>query len=146
MPKPNPESDRGASAEYERGGAALETVAGRRRSFTSADKVRIVKEAERCVASGERGALGAMLRREGLYSSLVGSWRRQLGMQGAEGLVAKKTGRKPKATEDQRRVASLTKRNAELERKLHVAQVLIELQKKAHEVLGLVLPASDGGV
>jgi transposase-like protein len=113
--------------------------------FSPAAKLRIVKEADSCLASGKRGALEAMLRREGLYSSLLATWRTQLGAHGAGGLATKKPGRKPKLTEAERRNAELTKRNAELERKLHVANVLIALQKKAHEVLGLVLPESDGG-
>jgi transposase-like protein len=123
----------------------LETVPKRRRRvFSAADKLRIVKEADRCLASGERGALGALLRREGLYSSLVSSWRTQLGAHGAASLDAKKAGRKPKFTEAERLNAQLLKRNAELERKLHIANVLIALQKKAHELLGIALPESDG--
>jgi hypothetical protein len=58
--------------------------------------------------------------------------------------VAKKPGRKPRLTEAERRNVELMKRNAELERKLHVANVLIALQKKAHEVLGIALPESEG--
>jgi transposase-like protein len=122
----------------------VETVPKRsRRVFSAADKLRIVREADRCLASGERGALGAMLRREGLYSSLVSSWRTQLGVNGSAGLEAKKAGRKPKFTEAERLNAQLLKRNAELERKLHIANVLIALQKKAHELLGIALPESD---
>jgi transposase len=126
-------------------GASLETVAKRpRRLFSAATKLRIVKEADSCLASGKRGALEAMLRREGIYSSLLSTWRTQLGAHGTAGLATKKPGRKPKLTEAERRNVELTKRNAVLERKLHVANVLIALQKKAHEVLGLVLPESDG--
>ena len=68
----------------------------------------------------------------------------QLGAHGAAGLAGKKAGRKPKLTEAERLNAQLVKRNAELERKLHVANVLIALQKKAHELLGIALPESDG--
>lgn len=127
-------------------GASLETVpkSGKRRTFSAADKLRIVKEADRRLASGKRGDLEAMLRQEGIYSSLLSSWRTQLGAHGAEGLAARKPGRKPKLTEAERRNAELTKRNAELERKLHIANALIALQKKAHELLGLALPESDG--
>ena len=126
-------------------GAALETVAKRpRRHFSPAEKLRIVKEADRCLASGKRGELEALLRREGIYSSLLSSWRTLLGAHGSAGLTAKKAGRKPKFTEAERLNIQLTKRNAELERKLHIANVLIALQKKAHEILGLALPESDG--
>jgi transposase len=112
--------------------------------FSAADKLRIVKEADRCIASGKRGALGEMLRREGLYSSVLSSWRTQLGAHGAAGLAGKKVGRKPKLTDAERRIAELTKRNAKLEQKLHVANVLIGLQKKLHDLLGIPLPESDG--
>ena len=126
-------------------GAALETVAKRpRRHFSPAEKLRILKEADSCLASGKRGELEALLRREGIYSSLLSSWRTLLGAHGSAGLTTKKPGRKPKLTEAERLNVQLTKRNAELERKLHIANVLIALQKKAHEILGLALPESDG--
>jgi transposase-like protein len=151
VPKPIRVSDRHGSPDSEAAeralgvsGAAVETVAKRtRRVFSAADKVRLVKEADRCRTSGERGALEALLRREGIYSSLLSSWRTQLGAHGAAGLATKKPGRKPKLSEAERLNVELTKRNAVLERKLHVANVLIALQKKAHEVLGLALPESD---
>lgn len=152
MPKPFRVSDRAGSPDSERqqdlpdpSRATAETVAKRlRRVFRPADKLRIVREADSCLASGERGALEALLRREGIYSSQLSSWRAQLGAHGAAGLATKKTGRKPKLTEAERCNAELTKRNAVLERKLHIATALIALQKKAHEVLGLALPENDG--
>lgn len=151
MPKPSPIFNQDGASESQPpapqpvvAGGSVETVPKRRRVFSAAHKLRIVKEADRCLASGKRGALEAMLRREGIYSSQLSSWRTQLGAHGAGGLAAKKPGRKPKFTELERRNAELMKRNAQLERKLHVANVLIELQKKAHEVLGLALPESDG--
>ena len=102
-----------------------------------------MKEAAACVASGERGAVEALLRREGIYSSLLSSWRMQLGAHGAAGLEARKPGRKPKLDAKDRRIADLTKRNAKLERKLELADKLIALQKKAHEILGIALPEID---
>jgi transposase-like protein len=151
VPKPSLVSDSENSSENDGqqrslgvSGAAVETVPKRtRRVFSPADKLRMVKEADRCLASGKRGALGAMLRREGIYSSQLSTWRTELGAHGEEGLAAKKPGRKPKLSEAERRNVQLEKRNAELERKLHVANALIALQKKAHEVLGLALPESD---
>jgi transposase len=151
VPKPTRVSNRSGSqesADPERSlglsGAAVETVAKRsRRVFSAAEKLRLVKEADACLASGERGSLEALLRREGIYSSHLSTWRAQLGAHGAAGLRAKKAGRKPKLSEAERLNVQLMKRNAELERKLHVANVLIALQKKAHEVLGLALPESD---
>jgi transposase-like protein len=112
--------------------------------FTAAEKLRIVKRADACVASGERGAIEAMLREEGLYSSALSTWRAQLGARGAEGLAPRKMGRKPKLDAKDRRQAELLKRNAVLERKLHIAEAIIALQKKAHEILGIALPETDG--
>ncbi len=151
MPKPFRKSGPDGSLESESGassglsGAALETVAKRpRRHFSAAEKLRIVKEADRCVASGKRGELEGLMRREGIYSSHLSNWRALLGAHGATGLTAKKAGRKSKFTEAERLNIQLTKRNAELERKLHIANALIALQKKAHEILSLALPESDG--
>lgn len=87
VPKPFRDSARSGPPQDERqqpapGGseATLETVGKpRRRVFSAADKLRIVKEADRCLASGKRGALGQMLRKEGIYSSLVSTWRHRLG-------------------------------------------------------------------
>ena len=124
----------------------METIAKRpRRVFSAADKLRIVKRADACLASGERGAVEAMLRAEGIYSSLLSTWRAQLGAYGTEGLGVRKPGRKPKLDAKDRRNAELEKRNAELERRLHVANVLLGLQKKAHEVLAIALPTSNEG-
>jgi transposase-like protein len=78
-----------------------------------------------------------------IYSSLVSSWRTQLGAHGTVGLAAQKVGRKPTLTEAERLNVQLMKRNAVLERKLHIANVIISIQKKAHELLGLPLPEID---
>lgn len=150
MPKPSRIPDRDPAPESERrqarlSGGSLETVPKRtRRVFSAAEKLRIVKEADACVASGKRGDLEALLRREGIYSSHLSSWRSQLGEHGATGLAAKKPGRKPRLTQAERLNAELLKRNAQLEQKLRVANALIALQKKAHEVLGIALPESEG--
>lgn len=134
------ERARGAS------GAAVETMPRRaRRVFSASEKLRIVKKADACLASGERGAVEGMLREEGIYSSLLSTWRGQLSAQGAAGLEPRKAGRKPKLDAKDRRYAELLKRNAVLERKLHVADAIIALQKKMHEMLGIALPESDAG-
>jgi transposase len=158
VPKPSPSSSRVGSPDGKRqqdvpvasvgvSKVTLETVPKpARRVFSAADKLRIVNESNACVASGQRGELEALLRREGIYSSHLSAWRQQLGLHGAAGLAAKKPGRKPKLTQAERRNAELVKRNAELERRLHVANVLIALQKKAHEVLGIALPESVGEI
>lgn len=151
MPKPSPVPGREAASASESrqrvlgvSGAAVETVPkSARRTFTAAEKLRIVQKADACLASGKRGALEAMLREEGLYSSLLSSWRAQIGEHGRAGLEARKPGRKPKLDAKDRRIAELQKRNAVLERKLHVADAVIALQKKAHEILGIALPSLD---
>jgi transposase len=126
-------------------GAAVETQPRRtRRVFTAAEKLRIVKKADACIASGERGAIEAMLREEGLYSSALSTWRAQLSAHGTGGLEPRKTGRKVKLDVKDRRNVELAKRNAVLERKLHIAEAIIALQKKAHEILGIALPVTDG--
>lgn len=125
-------------------GAAVETKARRaKRTFTASEKLRIVSKANACIASGERGALEAMLRQEGIYSSMLSTWRAQLGAHGASGLTPRKVGRKVKVDAKDRLNADLLKRNTVLERKLHVAEAIIALQKKAHEILGIALPALD---
>jgi len=130
--------DRGLS------GASLESVAPkRRRQFGPAERLRLLKAADAAIASGERGALQALLRREGIYSSHIFTWRRQLAARGSAGLTRQKPGRKPKLDGKDRELLALTKRNAALERKLRVANALIDLQKKAHEILGIALPDSD---
>lgn len=137
---PDSERERGAR------GAAVEVVPRprARRTFTAAEKLRIVKKADACLASGKRGALEAMLRQEGIYSSLLSAWRSQVGAHGTAGLEPRKAGRKPKLDAQERRIVELEKRNAELERRLRVADALIDLQKKAHEILGIALPSLGG--
>ncbi len=151
MPKPNripeptkPAENRRETATTSAKSGSLETVARRpRRDISTADKLRIVEAAHACRTTGKRGDLGALLRREGIYSSQLSSWESLLGTHGTAGLAAKKPGRKPKLSEAERRIVELEKRNAALEKKLRVANVLIDLQKKAHEVLGLTLPESE---
>lgn len=125
-------------------GAAVESVPtpGKRRSFTAAEKLRIVREAAACT---ERGAIEALLRREGIYSSLLTAWRKQLGLRGSEGLAARKPGRKQKLDAKDVRIRELEKRAARLEAKLSLAEKLIALQKKASELLGIELTSDDEG-
>ena len=121
--------------------AAHEAVQpGTRRRFTAAEKLRLVKAAEAAIASGERGALEALLRKEGIYSSHLSTWRRQLAAGGEAGLTSRTPGRKPKLDAKARELVAVTKENENLKRKLRIANALIDLQKKAHELLGLTLP------
>lgn len=125
-------------------GAAVESVPPKtRRKYSAAEKLRIVKAADAALASGERGALEALLRKEGIYSSHLSAWRQQLGAHGAAGLAAKKPGRKPKLDDKDRALLAAEKKNAELEKKLRIANAIIDLQKKAHALLGIALPDPD---
>jgi transposase-like protein len=124
--------------------STLETVPPRaRRQFSPADKLRLVKAADAALASGERGALQSMLRAEGLYSTQLAEWRQQLGATGIRGLASRKPGRMPKLDAKDREVLAARKEVETLERRLRVANAVIDLQKKAHELLGLALP--EGG-
>ncbi len=112
-------------------GASVESVSPRsRRRFTASEKVRLVKAADAAIASGERGALQALLRAEGLDNSHLTSWRGQLASGGTNALAAQKPGRKPKLDEQARELLAMTERNAVLERKLQIANAVIALKKK----------------
>lgn len=113
---------------------------GKRRRFTAAEKLRIVRAAAACT---ERGDVHALLRREGIYSSHLAAWRKQLALSGSEGLGMRKRGRKPKHDAKDRRIAELEKHTARLEAKLSLAGKLIALQKKASEILGIELASED---
>jgi len=107
----------------------------RRRRFEAAYKLRILAEAERCV---EAGQLGQLLRREGLYSSHLTTWRKQRDAGALEALAPKKRGRKPLrqdavALEKER----LERENRRLAERLRQAETIIEVQKKVSEMLGI---------
>lgn len=97
----------------------------KRRTFSSAYKLRILEEADACNKPGE---IGALLRREGLYSSLLSDWRRQREAGSLAGLSPKKRGRK--STGDMRRIAELERENERLRRQLEQAETIIGVQKK----------------
>ncbi|WP_438003313.1 hypothetical protein WME89_31015 [Sorangium sp. So ce321] len=117
-------------------GVAVETVPtpGKRRKLSAAEEPRIVREAAACT---QRGHIEAPLRREGIYSSLLTAWRKQLALQGSEALAGRKPGRKPKQDAKDRRIPELEKRSARLEEKLALAEKLIGLQEKASAILGV---------
>lgn len=104
-----------------------------RRQFTASEKLRLVKAADAALASGERGALEALLRKEAIYSSQLAAWRQQLGTNGEAGLTSRKPGRKPKLGAAGRELLAVTKQNETLQRKLRVANALIALQKNHRE-------------
>lgn len=112
------------------------TPKAKRRTFSAEYKLRILDEASACRTPGERGAL---LRREGLYSSHLTHWRRELRERALAGLKPKKRGRKshPLAVEN----AQLKREIARLQAKLERAETIIEVQKKLSQLLGLPTPS-----
>jgi len=106
----------------------------RRRRFTAAYKLRIVQEADAAV---EFRQVGALLRREGLYSSQLAAWRRSRDT-GALSALGQPRGRKP-ADPALADVARLQRENAALTRRLAVAEEIIAVQKKVSALLGIVL-------
>lgn len=108
----------------------------KRRTFSAAYKRRILDEADRCT---EPGAIGALLRREGLYSSNLTTWRRQ--RERGE-LAGAKPGRKP-ASDQAKELKRLQRENQRLQRKLEQAETIIEVQKKLSALLGLTETKPD---
>jgi transposase-like protein len=105
-----------------------------RRTFTAEYKARILAEADGC----EKGALGALLRREGLYSSHLATWRRQRERGAVAGLTPKKRGRKRNQNQAQEDEIKRLRRQVErLQDQLHKAQVVIDVQKKVAMLLGV---------
>ena len=102
----------------------------RRRFFSQSDKLRILKQADACTKPGE---IGALLRKEGLYSSSLTRWRRQ---REAGQLGRKRRGR-PGADPSEKEVVRLRAENARLSKKLEQAEAIIEVQKKLSDLLGL---------
>jgi transposase len=102
----------------------------KRRSFTAAYKRRILEEADSCTELGE---IGALLRREGLYSSHLAKWRRQREAGGLDGLKPKKRGRKK--DEEAAEIAQLRRENERLRKQLEQAELIIAAQKKLAQAL-----------
>lgn len=105
-----------------------------RRRFSVEYRLRIVKQADACKKPGE---VGALLRREGLYSSLLVNWRRQREEGALVSLRARKRGPTPRRIDP--RVKQLEAENARLQRKLQQADTIITVQKKVAEILGIPL-------
>ena len=108
----------------------------RRRQFTVGYKLRILTEADAARTSGE---IGALLRREGLYSSHLAAWRRQREEGILNALAPRRRGR-PTSSPEQREVTRLRQENEWLEQRLAAAEAVIEIQKKVSLLLGLAEP------
>ena len=115
----------------------------RRRHFSNAQKRRILEAADRCTKPGE---IGALMRREGVYSSSLSTWRRQREMADLAALAPQKRG--PKADPnraDTLLIAQLTRDNLRLQSSLDKAHLVIEVQKKIGLLLGLGTPDDKTG-
>ena len=120
---------------------ATEVVAkARRRRFTGTEKLRVLREADRCTRPGE---LGALLRREGLYSSHLSAWRAARQRGELAGLAPRARGPKTKPVDPRdRKLAEQAREITRLQARLERAEGLIEVQKKVSQLLGIPL-ASD---
>lgn len=114
----------------------------RRRRFTAAYKLRTLEEADACCRPGQ---LGALLRREGLYSSHLVDWRRQRSQGALAALAPQRRGRPPTPAAITE-VARLRRENERLARELATAETIIEIQKKVSTLLGLTRPTDGDGL
>ena len=112
-----------------------------RRRHSAAYKLKVLAAADRCRKPGE---IGALLRREGLYSSNLSKWRQERDAGMLDGLSPKKRGRKAKERNPlEEENAKLKRENARLECKLKQAEAIIGAQKKLSELIGITLPTEE---
>jgi transposase-like protein len=136
------ESAKARSAEADSAGAGAppdpEVAAKpKRRQFTAAYRLRILEEAGRCTTSGE---IGQLLRREGLYSSHLSNWRKAQREGSLAALAPKKRGAKAKVTNPlEPKVRELESKVARLEKELHKAHTILDVQEKVAGLLGFDL-------
>ena len=110
-----------------------------RRQLTPEYKLRIIAEADAC----KYGELGALLRREKLFSSQLSDWRREFSENGVAGLSKSAPGPAASRTPEQRRIDQLEKENDRLNRKLEIANDCLDLQKKALSMLDRLSNGKD---
>ena len=118
-------------------------VAGKpkRRRFTAEYKRKMLKQADACTRPGE---IGALLRREGLYSSSLGAWRAARERGEVAGLSPKKRGPKSSPPDPRdARIAELERETRRFKARAERAEALVEVQKKLSEILGIRLPESE---
>lgn len=113
-------------------------VKPRTRHFTAEYKQRILKAVDDC----PRNERGALLRREGLYSSHLTNWRRQRADGETQGLTPQKRGRKPDPQAAE--IARLKREIGNLQTQLQRAETIIDVQKKLSQLLGLTPDESNG--
>lgn len=110
--------------------------------YTPEFKQRVVRELAALAASGERGAQGAFLRREGLHWPTVQRWQKEAQKAELVALAPKQRGRKPTHDPVAEELAQLRRKNEQLEERLRKAELIIDVQKKLSGLLG-VLPKTD---
>jgi len=117
-----------------------EVVAGaRRRTFTAEYKQRVLAEAD----AAQPGAIGALLRREGLYSSHLVTWRRERQAGILKSLTPRTRGPKSKRSPQEDEIQKLRRENQRLTEELRKAEIVIDVQKKVGALLGWPLPKAD---
>jgi transposase-like protein len=132
----------GASVDLASSRPNPEVVAkAKRRIFTAEYKLRILQEAE--AAADKRGGIGTLLRREGLYSSLLATWRRERSNGILEALTPQKRGPKSKRNPLEEENLKLQRQNARLTEELRKAHIIIDVQKKVAALLGRPIPEPD---
>lgn len=121
---------------------ALETTAAcrERRRFSVEEKLRITFAARACKSRGE---LSELLRNEGITHSLLSTWRERLERHGLAGLATRRPGPRPTNDERERLIQRQRRAILELERELAIVKGLVEMQKKAHAILGISQPRID---
>ena len=110
----------------------------KRKRFTAAEKMRILREVEACRGTGE---IGALLRREGIYSSYLTTRRKQRESRELDGLAPKKRG--PKPNPEAIELAKLRREHERLKERMRQAELIIDVQKKVARMLGATLDAPD---
>src|ERR1035438_3504174 len=150
---PDPSASQGARRAKDAPGSAAPAVRpetnsevvphARRRHFSNADKRRILDAADRCTKPGE---IGALMRREGVYSSSLSTWRRQREVADLGALAAQKRGPKVDPNRaDTQLIAQLRRDILRLQSNLDKANLVIEVQKKLAVLLGLATPEDPNG-
>lgn len=137
-PAPPPQRN-GQSSAPQRGQPLKRRARPKRRRFSAAEKLRIVREADAC---SERGEIEALLRREGIYSSHLSEWRRALRLYGEEGVATRGPGRPRTRDAKDEVIAKLERELASLRRDVERMQAVIDVQKKLSALLGLTLEDS----
>ena len=112
-----------------------------RRRFTAEYKRRIAIEAEACT---EPGKIGALLRREGLYSSVIQRWRRQLREESLSSSKKSNSTSSPAQPSAAKEIAALNRENERLKERLRQAELIIDVQKKVSEMMQTRSPEKKG--